>query len=245
LLVDFALVLILVPIIAFSRIAFEKAIVPQESTQNESRFFLPRPSAVKLMSLGLDQILADFFWLAFVQYVGDKYERKRDGYSCALKYIELISALDPQFVNIYFYAAFLIGSEQHHPENAAKIIDHGIHENPDNWCLPFIAGINQYLYAHDEVKAAKYYRMAAKFSDSPRWLSRQADILEAKIPSTIKEVNVWDSIYYSSTDPVIQDRAHTKLTSLWLRVYKTAPSEEIQKRALEQLHKIGIDEPSQ
>ncbi len=209
-----------------------------------SSYHLPSPRSVQILSLGFDQVLADLYWLAFIQYIGNGKERNIDHYVEAEKYIDLITCLDPKFVPAYYFAAFTIGSEQHSPDVAAQLIDRGIEVNQDSWYLPFIAGINQYLYAHNEVKAAKYYRMAAKFPDAPKWLGRQAEILEAKIPSTIKEVNVWDSIYSSSKDSTVKERARMKLASLWLRVYKTSPSKEIKKKALEQLHKIGIEDPT-
>ncbi len=191
-----------------------------------------------MLSLGYDSLLADVYWLGFVQYIGEGNNAESE------RFINLITILDPGIVQAYFFAAFVIGNELKQPEVAAEIIERGMSSNQDTWYLPFIAGINQYLYAHDEVKAAKYYRMAAKFPDAPRWLGRQAQILEAKIPSTIKEINVWDSIYNSSTDSDIKERARKKLASLWLKVYKTSPSKEIKKRALEQLQRFGIEEPN-
>jgi len=194
---------------------------------------------MKMLSLGFDNLLADFYWLGFVQYVGDTSARQKDRYADAEKYVDLIVTLDPKIVQVYYFAAFIIGSEQKQPHIAAQIIDRGIAANQENWYLPFIAGINQYLYAHNDVLAAKYYRMAARFPEAPKWLGRQADVMEAKIPSVIKEVNVWDRIYYSSKDILVKERARGKLASLWLTIYKKSPATQIKKRALEQLNKLG------
>jgi hypothetical protein len=228
----------LVSVIVFSRWCFENAL-PMEKNASTSGDRLPEPFVLKLCALGFEQTLADFYWLGFIQYLGDKQNGARYGYSQSEKFIRIIIELDPHFLKVYYFAAFIIGSELHQPEIAAQIIQHGIEENPNSWYLPFIAGINQYLYAHNEIRAAKYYRMAAKFPDAPKWLERQARILEAKIPSTIKEVNVWDSIYASSTDAGVKEKARVRLVGLWLRVYRSSPSREIKKRALEQLQKFG------
>ncbi len=127
--------------------------------------------------MGYDQVLADCYWLSFIQYIGDSEGRSYDRYALAEQYIDLITELDPKLVQAYWFAAFVIGSDANQPQVAARIIDRGIQSNPNNWTLPFIAGINQYLYAHDDVAAAKYYKMAARFPDAPKWLSRQAEIL--------------------------------------------------------------------
>jgi hypothetical protein len=200
---------------------------------------LPTADAIKLCSLGYDQLLADWYWLGFVQYIGDGDARTKDHYVLAESYIDLITGLDPRFVQPYWFAAFIIGSEQHQPQRAAELIEKGLSANPNTWYLPFIAGINQYLYAHNEVAAAKYYRMAAKFPDAPKWLDRQANILEARIPSYIKEINIWDNIYRSSQDPLVKQRAREKLIVLWAHVYKSSTA-QIRQKARDNLRELGI-----
>lgn len=220
-----------------TRQQYENKLVPEQSSIS---VFIPEAASVKLLSLGFEQLLADIYWLAFMQYVGDNDARIKDQYARSYDYANLVTGLDPKFVGAYFFAAFLIGSEQKNPARAAEIIERGILANPDEWSLPFIAGINQYLFAHDEVKAAKYYRIASKYPSAPNWLERQANILEAKIPSKIKEINVWDTIYNAS-DGAVKDRARRKLAKLWVQVYRTSPSGEIKKRALTQLNHLGVD----
>ena len=236
-----ALALVLAVVVNHSHERTTSAILKQPAPFT-ARGFLPAPSEARMVSLGFDNLLADFYWLSFVQYVG---ENRQDGYTDAEKYIDLITGLDPRFVPAYYFASFIIGSEQKHPDIADRIINRGIAANPENWCLPFIAGINQYLYAHNDRLAAKYYRMAAKFPDAPLWLGRQAEILQSNVPSLIKEVNVWDRIYYSSEEMPIKEKARSKLVSLWLQIFKTAPSPKIKQRASEQLKRFDSSKASQ
>lgn len=203
--------------------------------------FLPDASALKLFSLGFDQLLADVYWLAFIQYIGDTAARQADRSEQAEKYLDLVTLLDPKFVQAYWFAAFVVGQEQQKPDVAERIINRGIEFNQDNWYLPFIAGVNQYLYAHNEESAARFYRMAAKFPDAPKWLGRQADILQAKIPSLIKEVNTWNSIYTSSKDKLVRDRARERLAHAWIKVFRLSPSEKIRQKAIDELQKMGIE----
>ncbi len=201
---------------------------------------LPSSAAAKVCALGYDQLLADWYWLAFVQYIGDGAARGRDHYAAADKYLQLIVDLDPGFIKAYWFASFILGSERRQPDEAAKFIDRGIQANPDNWYLPFIAGINQYLYARNDISAAKYYKMAAKFPDAPPWLSRQSAILAARIPSSIKEINIWDSIYGSSSDEMVKEKARGHLISLWMQVYKSATTDTIKNRARSCLKLLGV-----
>lgn len=204
---------------------------------------IPIPSyySLRLVSLGFDKLLADCYWLSFIGYYGDSESRKQDRYALAGNYLDLITSLDPQFVQPYWFAAFCIGNDQKNPQRAAEILEKGIAANQDNWYLPFIAGFNQYMFAKNELGAAKYYRQASKYPGAPDWLERQAKILEAKIPSTIKEINTWTDVYQSISEEGLRQRAKEKLIRLWMSVYSKSPSEEIRKRARAELSELGVD----
>jgi hypothetical protein len=203
--------------------------------------FIPSAQAVRLVAMGYDQLLADFYWLVFVGYIGDGAARSLDHSVQADKYLDLITGLDPHFAQPYWYCAFTIGSEQQRPLRANEIIQRGIRANPGNWYLPYIAGINMYLFAHDEVAAAKYYTVASKLPDAPPWLARQAAILAAKIPSTIKEINTWDSIYRSEKSEMIRAKAKERLIRLWSQVYFTSPKGLVRDKAKSALTELGVE----
>lgn len=233
-----AVLLIAVTMVAFSHLRIARFL--EKTNHANDLNLIPPPDAVKLCALGYDQLLADLYWLGFVQYIGDLPARKKDKSRLAEKYLDLITGLDPHFVQAYWYAAFSIGSECHEPDRADILIRRGIDANQDNWYLPFIGGINQYLYAHNDAAAARYYEMAAKFPDAPKWLERQAKLLEAKIPQSIKQINTWDNIYRSESDPLVRDRAKANLVYLWTHVYRTADSKIIKEKAKNALEELGI-----
>lgn len=237
----FCQISVLLICIGFFHNKIERALSSKQSVEAVAK--LPSARLVKFTTLGFDQLVFDLYWLDFVQYVGDD-RRNEDHYDRAQAYLNLLTSLDPHFVPSYFFAAFILGSERKEPAQAEQLIDRGIAANTDNWFLPFIAGVNQYLFAHDELKAAKYYRQAAKFPDAPKWLGGQAEILQAKIPSTVKEINVWDSVYNNASDSAVKERARAKLVALWTQVYKTSPSSAIRSRALTQLSKLGENNPN-
>lgn len=209
--------------------------------QNAPEQIWLKSEVVKRLCLGHEQLAADICWLRFVQYIGDSEQRNSDKYKQSYDYLNLITSLDPQFTQPYWFAAFVVGSEMKRPDLAQVLIERGIQANQNNWYLPFIAGINQYLFAHNETEAAKYYRMAAKFPDAPNWLGRQAEILQAKVPSLVKEVNTWDTIYRTSHDPLVKERAKERLAATWMRVFKVSPSEEIRKKAQKALAELGVE----
>ncbi len=202
---------------------------------------IPSPAAVKALSLGYDQLLADIWWLAFIQYFGDYKARLRDHNRFAYAYLDLITQLDPKFIQAYWFTAFSVGSEARRPDQADRIIRRGMRANQDNWYLPFIAGANQYLFAHNDAAAARYYRQAARYPGAPAWLSREADILQARLPTLLKEIKTWDNIYCSTGDKLVKREAARRLVELWTTVYKTVPSPAAKKRAVSELKAFGVD----
>lgn len=213
----------------------------QGQPEPEQIAIVPNAYALKLFSLGYDHLLADICWLAFIQYYGDTEARIRDRYKYAYAYLELITRLDPKFTQPYWFAAFAVGAEMKRPDLAARLIERGVDANQELWYLPFIAGINQHLFAGNDAQAAKYYRRAARCPGSPAWLERQACILEAGIPSLVKESTTWTTIYLSSSDRLVRKRARVQVMRLWREVYRRAPSENLRLRAAAELELFGSD----
>lgn len=203
--------------------------------------FVPDAQLAKFVSLGFDRLVADYFWLSFIGYLGDSEKRKHDHFALAERYIDLIIALDPQFIEAYWFAAFTVGGDMHDPDRAARILEIGIENNPENWYLPFIAGMNQYLYAGDELAAARFYRIASKYPGAPDWFVRQAQIMENKAPRLVKEANSWLNIYNAAENDAVRERAMNTCIRLWVQVYKTAPNDEYRQKAREVLGRIGVD----
>ena len=218
-----------------------RVLMPHSLEQSPHDSSLLKPEVARILCFGNDQLAADIYWLRFVQYIGDSQGRQADKLQFAYEYLDLVTSLDPLFIKPYWFAAFILGSDMNRPDLAQKLIERGVRANQNNWYLPFIAGVNQYLFAHNEIEAARYYRMASKFPDAPKWLGRQAEILQAKIPSLVKEVNTWDTIYRTSSDPLVKVRAKERLASTWMRVFKASPSEEIRKKARKALAELGVE----
>jgi hypothetical protein len=203
---------------------------------------LPSPNSIKLLSLGFDELVADCLWLQFIQYIGARENSGKERWDVAAQMLTEITGLDPHFSQAYFFIASVIGGELHDPIGADRLLQRGIAANPDNWYIPFVAGVNQYLFAHDEIEAAKYYRVASKFPSAPAWLAGQVQILEAKIPSTIKSIHVWQKISDSSSEPAVKQRARFELCALWVYVRDHAlPGSLVRKRADSQLEALGVN----
>lgn len=202
---------------------------------------LPKPEILKLVSLGYDQILADCYWLNFIQYYGDTEARLKDGYAKCYDYLNLVSSLDPHFIQAYWFAVFAVGTEQKRPDLAARILNRGLSFNQDNWYLPYIAGVNEFINAKDDKAASRYYKMATKFPDAPSWLSKQAAILDDNLPRLFKEIRTWTTVYESNPDGLVKATAKEKLIGLWRYVYRHTNDANSQREVIRQLEKLGVE----
>jgi hypothetical protein len=233
--------LVLAAVIHFSHVRMLALLANRQAGTADSGGLIPQAAVIKPFTLGYDQLIADCWWLAFVQYYGNSKAREKDHCRLAYNYLDLITQLDPRFTLPYWFSAFAVGSEGKRPDLAEKIIDRGVRSNQDDWYLPFIAGVNLYLFAHNDRAAAKYYRAAARYPNAPKWLSREADILEARMPTLLKQVNTWASIYNSSDDLLVKREAAAKLQELWLTIYRTVPSQAARERAVAELKLLGVE----
>jgi hypothetical protein len=207
----------------------------------EGKAWLPSYETVRLCSLGYDRFLADLFWLAFVQYAGDPEVTKIGKFDQAYQYADLVTQLDPQFSQPYWFGCWAIGFWQKRPDLADKILQRGISFNPGEWYMPYMAGINQYVFAKKPQAAAKYYAKAASLPGAPSFLARQAKILESGFPDQFEHVRMMTDLYESTTDHNLKEQVRQGLASFWSRVLKNPPTEEYRSRAKAALKKLGIE----
>lgn len=124
------------------------------------------PSSLKKLSLGYEQMLADIYWLRAIQYFGsDKVDMTEKDPETLYQYFEIITDLDPKFVNAYrFGGTFLaepIPMGLGDLERAFKLYDKGRKNNPDNFRLPLEQAFLYYLYTDQYKKSAELFRESA------------------------------------------------------------------------------------
>ncbi|MBX9686526.1 MAG: hypothetical protein K2X27_07475 [Candidatus Obscuribacterales bacterium] len=210
-------------------------LVPLYSSDYHNKRFIPKPKLTAAFSLGFNRLLADVYWLNFIQYYGDYKACRDERFKYAGDYLRLILALDSHFINAYWFAAFVLGGDLGQYKEAKELLNYGIKENPDDWSLPYIAGFNQYIYANDDKEAAKYYRLAAKVKGSPAYLNDLAKIMESHVAVKIrKEVRTWEKIFQNSSGQV-KEKARDNLQRLWSEIFYNAPTEPIRNRAINKL----------
>lgn len=122
-------------------------------------------SALKRLSLGYKELLADIYWLRALQYFGGS-GFKEENPELLYHYFDILTDLDPRFVNAYrFGGTFLaelpplgLGDI----EKGTMLFDKGRRNNPDNFRLPLEEAFIYYLYVKDYDKAAELFNEASE-----------------------------------------------------------------------------------
>src|SRR2546427_3837374 len=170
--------------------------------------YLPSGKFLKVMALGFDGLLADVLYLWSIQYYGNYDIKDRFDYLERI-YEQVITELDPHYLDPYLVGALIMTAEARKPEMALKLLDKGVRANPDQWIMPFEAGFLCYNDLHDYRRAAVYFEMAMR------------------VPGVHPLVHRFQAEMYN--------RAGDKRTSLkeWLEIYKTTTQPHLGRVALE------------
>lgn len=216
-----------------------------ESEPYQLSVYFPSPAASDLLRVaGAGRLAADIYWLAFIQYAGDSQRRQVDHWQLADDYLKTVTQFDPHFVQPYWFAAFTVGADEKRPDLAAEIIEQGINRNPGNWYLPYIAGINQFLYANNDRVAARYYTLASSLPGAPPYIGDQAGILASGAPSYLSRARALETACAHENDPVVKEKALQAAASAWKEVLRLAPNDAYREAARSALGRLPSHLPS-
>lgn len=113
--------------------------------------YLPSGETARALALGHRPALADVFWIRAVLYFGGEMSQRQQ-FEWLQQYIEVVTALDPDFKDIYQWGGmvFILRQEEVQIEDvrmANAILEQGTERFPDNWELPTSAMANCSYYA--------------------------------------------------------------------------------------------------
>ena len=155
--------------------------------------------------LGFDNMVADWSYLSFVQYFGDRHARETIGYKLVPNYFETISQIDPRFTQAYLRLSIANSMYAGNPEQTIALIEQVLAavEPSDRAALLWTSkGLDELLFLGDKETAIKSYKTAAKWAALEPSSSDSLTIkdLEAALKSTdeidLKEAQIraWSSV---------------------------------------------------
>lgn len=189
---------------------------------------LPKAEAIKPFLFGMDNLVADWYWLQYVQYFGDTKAREKTNFDYCDDYLELVTAIDPKFVKAYAAASYAVAGMQEDPDKALKILSRGILLNPsapDSWELyRNYAGV-AFLYKKDLPTAAKYFIKAADAPGAPVVFRSFAAAFYNKMNDKERAISLWIQYYKEAPSQELKDKTKKKLTDLgvWFKEWGALP----------------------
>jgi tetratricopeptide (TPR) repeat protein len=141
--------------------------------------FIPEGRALRLASPSIRLSIANYYWLATVQYTGEPRARQR-GFERLYPLVDLVTDLDPGHGYAYQTAGIVLSAEGRLDESD-RILMKGMEPGrPNWWSYPFYIAFNNYFYRGDYVEAARWAEIAARTPGASTNISHFAMALKVK-----------------------------------------------------------------
>lgn len=194
---------------------------PAVAARGEEESLYINGKTAKRLSLGFSGLLADWYWMRSLQYVGTKVlSAPRDVPLDDLSSLNLkllaplldnATTLDPQFMEPYEYAAVVLPAVD--VNEAIRITQKGIDANPSAWRLYQHLG---YIYwqQHDYKAASKTYGAGAAIPGVPAWMQVMKARMEAEGSSRSTAREIYHRMYDEAGDEKVKEMAQRRLLQL-------------------------------
>jgi hypothetical protein len=193
---------------------------PVDQVVEEERLYV-NANIAKRLSLGFNGLVADWYWMRSLQYVGRKVLSLPPGAmldslgNANLKLLPALldtaTTLDPAFIEPYEYGAIVLpGSD---PEAAIRLTRKGIAANPSSWKLYHHLG---YIYWQrgDHTTAAEAYGTGGQIPGAPAWMTAMKAKMAAEGGSRSTAREIYARMYDEATDEKVKEMARRRLLQL-------------------------------
>lgn len=192
---------------------------PSNAQVEEERLYLTGNS-VRRLSLGFNGLVADWYWMRSLQYVGRKILSLGENVQLdSLGQLDLrllaplldaTTTLDPEFMEPYQYAAVVLPDID--VEQAKRILTKGIAANPMAWRLHHYLGYIHWQHGNFQAASDEYAR-GASIPGAPPWM----EAMKARMAAEGGSRDVAREIYrrmYEQGDSQVRDMARLRLLQL-------------------------------
>ncbi len=185
---------------------------PAVNAQAEEERLYLTGNTVKRMSLGFDGLMADWYWLRSLQYVGHKLMANQSDIrlddlgplDLRLLYplLDTATTLDPHFLAPYSYGAVLLPAVN--ADSATKLIRKGIEQNPGEWRLYQHLGY-MYWKRGEYQNAAQAYADGSKIAGAPYWMSEMSARMTAEGGSHQMAREMYERLFEETEDQAVKE----------------------------------------
>ena len=150
---------------------------------------------------------ASLMWVYTIQHATENADKLTD-------LIDNVTAIDSKFSYPYAFAALVLPDIAHSPDKAVEIAMRGIENADPDWRIPYYLATTYHIFFQDREKAAFYFDLAARTPGANSKI--QTIALSYGTAPTFREQTklVWISIYDSSNDEIVKDRAQKYIAQI-------------------------------
>jgi hypothetical protein len=135
---------------------------------------VPRPAMLRIVALGFENLLADYYWLRVVQLVGGEYGNPVQHAAAIGRYTEAVATLDPWVDHPYRFAALWMCEDPETVEPSNRLLERGIAYHPREWRNRFYLSFNHLYYIGDAQDALTELEPTIGLPGAPPYLARLA-----------------------------------------------------------------------
>ena len=180
--------------------------------REEELLYYPSGFAVRQAALGYENAAADLAWLRGIQYYGE-HRLTDQKYDLIGHVMDIVTTLDPAFVQSYVFGAFVMAQEQKQTERGLELLERGMRANPTDWKLAFEAGFLHYVCRHDFVSAARFFTWASRMPGHEAYVERFAAFANQRAGNTGMAILLWKQVL-ATGNKYMQDVARRELGRL-------------------------------
>ena len=177
---------------------------------------------LKNYSLGFNGLMADWYWMQSLQYIGNKLVKTNNEkiniddfrpLNPRLLYplLDNATTLDPQFLTVYSYGAVVLPAID--PNQAIQITQKGIANNPTEWKLYQHLGYIYWRLKNYE-KASEVYGQGAKLADAPPFMQMMAAQMKSQGGSRQTARSMYQQMAADAQDDQTKKLAKLRLMEL-------------------------------
>lgn len=193
--------------------------LPREGMEDED--LIVQGAKLKGFSLGFEGLIADWYWMRSLQYLGDKMLKSKEEINLndlrplnprlLYPYLNTATDLDPRFIAAFSYGAVVLPAID--PKNAIDITEKGIANNPNEWRLYNYLG---YIYWRLEQydKAADIYERGSKVAGAPAFMQ----LMAAKLKTEGGSRDTAREMYRNMLDSANDEQSRESVTLNLLRL---------------------------
>jgi tetratricopeptide (TPR) repeat protein len=179
----------------------------------ERAFFLPPPEALRVASLGFDNVAADAIWLLAIQYIGSRI-LTHQSFPELFRLIDTVVTLDPHFVEAYTLGALFMNYSDGNVPGAIALLERGARANPTRWELPHDLARTYFLDLKDYPKALHWFEITDRLPGRPVYVPRFIARLYAQTGERETALEWWQAIRDSATSDWVREIAEREIAKL-------------------------------